>query len=29
LQSGLSETEKQRLIAAVVSFFLKGHGYEA
>ncbi|MCK9619403.1 MAG: TetR/AcrR family transcriptional regulator [Methylobacter sp.] len=29
LQSGLSETEKQRLIVAVVSFFLKGHGYEA
>lgn len=29
LQSGLSETVKQRLISTVVSFFLKGHGYEA
>ncbi|HEY8219247.1 MAG TPA: TetR/AcrR family transcriptional regulator [Methylobacter sp.] len=29
LQSGLSETAKQRLISTVVSFFLKGHGYEA
>jgi len=29
LQSGLSETVKQRLISTVVSFFLRGHGYEA
>ena len=29
LQSGLSDTVKQRLITTVVSFFLKGHGYEA
>jgi TetR/AcrR family transcriptional repressor of mexJK operon len=29
LQSGLSEAVKQRLISTVVSFFLKGHGYEA
>ena len=29
LQSGLSETEKQRLIDAAVSLFLKGHGHHA
>jgi len=29
LQSGLSEAVKQKLISTVVSFFLKGHGYEA
>lgn len=29
LQTGLSDEEKQQLIASVVSFFLKGHGYEA
>jgi len=29
LQPGLSEAEKERIIDAVVSLFLKGHGYEA
>ncbi len=29
LQSGLSETARQRLIETVVSFFLKGHGYDS
>ncbi len=29
LQSGLSEAEKERIIDAAVSLFLKGHGYEA
>ncbi|MGR8935937.1 MAG: TetR/AcrR family transcriptional regulator [Gammaproteobacteria bacterium] len=29
LQSGLSDTEKQRLIDAAVALFLRGHGHEA
>ncbi|MBN2702207.1 MAG: TetR/AcrR family transcriptional regulator [Methylothermaceae bacterium] len=29
LQPGLSEAEKERLVDASVSLFLKGHGYEA
>jgi TetR/AcrR family transcriptional repressor of mexJK operon len=29
LQPGLSEAEKERLIDAAVSLFLKGHGHEA
>lgn len=29
LQSGLSQVEKERIIDAAVSLFLKGHGYEA
>jgi TetR/AcrR family transcriptional regulator, mexJK operon transcriptional repressor len=29
LQSGLSDEEKQRLIDAAVSLFLKGHGHDA
>lgn len=28
LQSGLSEAEKERIIGAAVSLFLKGHGHE-
>lgn len=29
LQLGLSETEKERIVDAAVSLFLKGHRYEA
>jgi hypothetical protein len=29
LQSGLSTTGKEHIIAAAVSLFLKGHGYDA